>query len=224
MRTVCDFIIITADNAQLKNHYDVSGFLANLIVETELETETKVCIIKTLTSLAKDCNKHKQISEKTKIVPYLVSILKEENPDAALVSPVADLLANIIDYSEALITKLYLPENLEELMLDLLQKVVKKDTYSPLIPSCLKIIYFLTKNPQSSALLLKRNFASLLHPLCQLSIKGNNPEPIGLEVSIVSHILDNSKHLEQVVVDLQVGGLTNFFVEAAHFIPKIKKT
>lgn len=120
MRTVCDFIIITADNAQLKNHYDVSGFLANLIVETELERETKVCIIKTLTNLAKDCNKHKHISEKTKIVPYLVSILKEENPDAALVSPVADLLANIIDYSEALITKLYLPENLEELMLDLL--------------------------------------------------------------------------------------------------------
>lgn len=84
LKVVCDFITITAENNQLKNHYDVSEVLVKVLLEKELESDPKVSILKALAKLSKECNKHKQIAEKTKIVPYIAAILKNKANDPAI--------------------------------------------------------------------------------------------------------------------------------------------
>ena len=78
-----------------------------ILTEGTLKDPTKLAVIRALNKLTTDSSKHKQIAEKTNIIPFLAEVLQDEDIDQTLLVPSANLLANVISYSEALISKVY---------------------------------------------------------------------------------------------------------------------
>lgn len=78
---VCEFITATAENPTLRSNYNVSGTLSMILTEGTLKDPTKLAVIRALNKLTTDSSKHKQIAEKTNIIPFLAEVLQDEDID-----------------------------------------------------------------------------------------------------------------------------------------------
>jgi hypothetical protein len=202
----------------------VAPLLSTVLVDQQLQTETKLLLMRALTKLTTDCKKHKQIAEKTQLVPYLAALIRDSPSEGELLPASTALLGNVIDYSSAF-GQTYQALGLEELMLRTLSEEVKKDRYSELLLSCLQVLAFLAKNRQSALRIVKGKCGELLRPVGRLAMINNQNDVVGAEVLLLGRLFNEKEvKTEEVLEELLSGGLLEFMVEVAPVVPKIKQS